>query len=453
MAERIEGFLEAVRGQIRWKQARKSLEAELRTHLLDQRDALMAQGMDEDAAAAESVRRMGDPVEVGMQLDRVHRPKPQWGLLILVGVILCAGLVIQTTVIQPNLPNVFASVVIGMALMLWKYFSNYQRLGRFPALLYFIGLAALLGMICYTKAAGIYFVSSPAVRAAGVYACMILPVFCYTPLVWSMRRLGRRGFVLSMLAAMPMIVAALMLHSMTAALIAFMVCLTALSVAVRSGWDKMSRGNGLLGLLLFVLLPFAVAAIAAFTWDAAMLRLKLVFHYELGPLGYGYLAAATRAALAQAKVWGNCGYEIPVGDNNLWLTWVICRLGWAVGFILVLLLAALFLGAVRRCVRQRGSLGRMLSCSALAVLLGESVLSILFNLGAQFTGPWVIPFLSTGGVYMVANLLLVGLMLGVFRFEQLPENVTGKTLRQIPPLILLQDGDLVLRLSQLKEIL
>ena len=132
---------------------------------------------------------------------------------------------------------------------------------------------------------------------------------------------------------------------------------------------------------------------------------------------------------------------------------MICRLGWAVGFILVLLLAALFLAAVRRRVRQRGALGRMLSCSALATLLVESILSILFNLGVQFTGPWVIPFLSTGGVYMVANLLLVGLMLGVFRFEQLPENVTGKTLRQIPPLVLLQDGDLVLRLSQLKEIL
>lgn len=46
-----------------------------------------------------------------------------------------------------------------------------------------------------------------------------------------------------------------------------------------------------------------------------------------------------------------------------------------------------------------------------------------------------------------------GLMLGVFRFEQLPENAMGKTPRQIPPLVLLQDGDLVSRLSQLKEIL
>lgn len=132
---------------------------------------------------------------------------------------------------------------------------------------------------------------------------------------------------------------------------------------------------------------------------------------------------------------------------------MICRLGWVAGFILILLLAVLFLAAVRRCVCQRGALGRMLSCSALATLLVESILSILFNLGVQFTGPWVIPFLFSGGTYMVANLLLVGLMLGVFRFEQLPENVTGKTLRQIPPLVLLQDGDLVLRLSQLKEIL
>ena len=127
MADQIERFLDDVKEQIRWKQARKGLEVELRTHLLDQRDALIAQGMEEDAAAAESVRQMGDPVEVGIQLDRAHRPKPQWELLTLVGIILCAGLIIQSTVmqelyVQPNLPNVFVSVIIGAALMMAIYF-------------------------------------------------------------------------------------------------------------------------------------------------------------------------------------------------------------------------------------------------------------------------------------------------------------------------------------------
>ena len=37
--------------------------------------------MTEDAAQAEAVRQMGDPVALGTDLDRIHRPRPQWGLL------------------------------------------------------------------------------------------------------------------------------------------------------------------------------------------------------------------------------------------------------------------------------------------------------------------------------------------------------------------------------------
>lgn len=459
MADQIERFLDDVKEQIRWKQARKGLEVELRTHLLDQRDALIAQGMEEDAAAAESVRQMGDPVEVGIQLDRAHRPKPQWELLTLVGIILCAGLIIQSTVmqelyVQPNLPNVFVSVITGAALMMAMYFLDYQWLGRRPVLVYIIGLTVLLGMICYMDVSSIPFssIDSPTARLLTIYVGLIMPVFCYTPLVWSMRKSGWRGFILSILAAAPMTAAALMLHSMTAELIAYEVCLVVLSVAVWTGWDRISRRSGLL--VMGLLLAASAAVVIASMWSSpyAMSRLEIALHPELDPLGTGFGACQTRLSLAQAKLWGSSGYDLPFGNNDLWLAWVICRLGWAAGVVLILLLALLFFGATRRCVRQRGSMGRMLSFSVLAALAGESASYILFNLGVQLTGPWVLPLLSTGGSYMMVNLLLVGLMLGVFRFEQLPVNITEKNPRQMPTLILWQDGDLVLRLSQLRRI-
>ena len=42
--------------QVRWRRARPALAQELRTHLLDQRDACLAQGMSQTEAAAESLR-------------------------------------------------------------------------------------------------------------------------------------------------------------------------------------------------------------------------------------------------------------------------------------------------------------------------------------------------------------------------------------------------------------
>lgn len=89
----IDGYLEAVAEQIKWKRARPVVTQELRQHLEDQRDAFAAEGQEDPEQLA--VEEMGDPVAIGAQLDGLHRPRPQWGLLM--GTILLAllGTVLQ----------------------------------------------------------------------------------------------------------------------------------------------------------------------------------------------------------------------------------------------------------------------------------------------------------------------------------------------------------------------
>ena len=79
--DRIRTYLETAGEQIRWERARRVVIPELRQHLEDQRDAFAAEGQEEAERLA--VEEMGDPVSVGAELDRIHRPKPQCGLLAL----------------------------------------------------------------------------------------------------------------------------------------------------------------------------------------------------------------------------------------------------------------------------------------------------------------------------------------------------------------------------------
>ena len=81
MPDRLQDYFRQVGEQIRWKRAWPRLLSELETHLMDQRDDCLSQGMTEEEAQQEAVRQMGDPVLIGQSLDAVHRPKPQWGLL------------------------------------------------------------------------------------------------------------------------------------------------------------------------------------------------------------------------------------------------------------------------------------------------------------------------------------------------------------------------------------
>lgn len=59
---------------IRWKPARLAAWAELEAHLEDHAAALEEQGVPADLAAQRAVEAMGDPYELGHQLDRCHSP-------------------------------------------------------------------------------------------------------------------------------------------------------------------------------------------------------------------------------------------------------------------------------------------------------------------------------------------------------------------------------------------
>ena len=122
--------------QVRWKKARPGLAAEIRTHLLDQRDACLAQGMDEGAAQGEAVRQMGDPVALGTDLDRVHRPRPQWGLLVFALALAALGtlsdglLTDDTPTLPPMVPMLDLGGVLGAVCLAAGYLLDVSALGR-----------------------------------------------------------------------------------------------------------------------------------------------------------------------------------------------------------------------------------------------------------------------------------------------------------------------------------
>ena len=95
MAETIREYLDTVQEQIRWKRARPVVARELEQHLNDQRGAFLEEGNTPETAERLAVEEMGDPVSVGTALDRVHRPRPQWGMLAAMAVSLCGWLALR----------------------------------------------------------------------------------------------------------------------------------------------------------------------------------------------------------------------------------------------------------------------------------------------------------------------------------------------------------------------
>ncbi|MHB8076562.1 permease prefix domain 1-containing protein [Desulfosporosinus fructosivorans] len=87
---KINEYLEAVRQQIRWKKVQSSVLEEINNHIIDQKNAFVIDGFNEEEATDKAIAEMGDPIIVGEQLDRAHRPRLiglGLGILLVLGIL------------------------------------------------------------------------------------------------------------------------------------------------------------------------------------------------------------------------------------------------------------------------------------------------------------------------------------------------------------------------------
>ena len=92
-----EEYLQILTDQIRCRMARDAVKEEYCAHIEDQMQDFMSEGMDRKEAEKAAVKEMGDPVETGNELDRIHRPVMPWGMIALVAALSIIGFVIQMT--------------------------------------------------------------------------------------------------------------------------------------------------------------------------------------------------------------------------------------------------------------------------------------------------------------------------------------------------------------------
>ncbi len=71
-------FLDQVCSQIKWKAAHREICAELDAHIEDRMERLERLGRDKEEAEFEAVAAMGDPIQIGKELNRYHKPYLSW---------------------------------------------------------------------------------------------------------------------------------------------------------------------------------------------------------------------------------------------------------------------------------------------------------------------------------------------------------------------------------------
>lgn len=89
----MEEFIKILTEQIRCVRAREGIAQEISNHILDQTEAFEQKGMSHEQALERAVQEMGDPVEIGLSMDQIHRPQIDWKMMLITFLLSIVGLV------------------------------------------------------------------------------------------------------------------------------------------------------------------------------------------------------------------------------------------------------------------------------------------------------------------------------------------------------------------------
>lgn len=415
----IKSYLERVGEQIRWKRAKAPLLRELESHIFDRRESLIKKGIEPDEAERRAVCEMGDPEETGLELDRIHRPRPNWGLMGCAAALLLLGLLLAWAVgdRETYFGRMLVYAAIGAAAMAAGYFLDYTMLAKMPLAVFFglCGVCMVLPMI------GNRFLSTAA------QLCYILPLL-YAVMVYRFKGKTKKDTLMIALGYVFCMISAVFSHHWTT-----MVIYTAI---VCGGILIYASHNGRLrsGVLLTTALTLGVPAVSYILICLSarisyLKRIEAVVSPQSDPNGMGWTTMRLREILQTSRFFGEGAsgsetLESFLSPNQfVSVEYTLAAAMHKYGIIVALAVAALVIAAgvlmIKGIKRQSCGFGAII---ALAAGLGFAVRTVGYfacNLGFNLIHFEGIPLFSYCGKLMIADMFVAGLVLSVFRNESI----------------------------------
>jgi cell division protein FtsW (lipid II flippase) len=425
-----QSYLREVREQIKSKEAKDFVSAELDSHIRGAKHEWMKKGLDEAEAEEKAVGQMGNPVTLGQQLNKLHRPKVDWLTVILLVTTMGLGF-IPILFVDPTYSSmlgldasyffkhkaIFAflggSVALGMMLL------DYRKLAKLGWLFYGFGMF-LLGILQISP----YFRSGNSVMAIGTFWVDSLIAIPFFLLAWA-SFFYHKKLKLWQLSLVFLFSFLLFLETSNLPI----TYIYTVMVFGMFWWSRFSRkiklaiSGGIVGSLLvygFIFLQFA--------YPYQKVRLLAFIDPENFAEGPGYIILLIQERMSKAGWFGNVlnSERIPDAHTDLVFVGFTYYFGWLAAIALVAILALLIVRILMIARSIQEPFGKLLVFGAVVLYTVQLVSNIGMTLGVFPITSISLPFISYGLMPTLFNAFLIGVVLSVYRRKDL---VSGRSVQ------------------------
>jgi len=425
-----EDYLELMKGQIRCKKAKSLVAEEIDHHIEDQKASYIKKGDDENRAMVKALEQMGDPIDIGKRLDKIHKPRIEWRILLVVLALCCLGVLAQLSMVESGLKPPFnidvgkhiIFIVVGFLLMITVYFVDYSIIGKYPKAIWVLLLA------------GFFLYAPYGIRINGhlpylyAYGMLLIPV--YGGILYAYRKKGYIGIIKCLSFSVVASIIEMQFAVQSSVYLGLILSsLIMLSFAVMKDWFGTSKRKAMA--IIWGWIPIAI--FIQILLDRSIINrlqsmIETIQHPEL--FEKGYQMNAVRQVITHAKLFGGSndftiGY-LPGLYNDYILTYVLGKWGIVAGILIISLFISFIGRMIYIAAKQKNRLGNFVGLGCSLVFAAQGSVYILSNLGIQFIAQVNLPFVSNGGVSLFANFIVLGIMLSVFRNTNILKEVPYK---------------------------
>ena len=440
----IREFLDNVCNQIKFKEIREDVRQELKSHIEEVKECYIETGIEEKVAEEKAIKQMGDAGNIGKNLNRIHSPKLDWKLLLIVGILLCFGILVLLVRVNNGLDGYVGSgnigkyisfLSLGIILGTIIYFLDYQSLRRYSNILY----VAATGIIVYAMIFGRMVNGIPYIYITNFISVMpaivVLPLYiiAFVGFINNLDRKSKLQELISkhfkikinvnlikiiLLSVISLIALAIIPSIASVGILGLTYMIIATVKILQMKENKFKNIIKLWGsvVIIGITLLMFVLGVSPFRWN----RLQVAINPESDPQGGGWIAINREKIISSAKILGeaeNMSDAIDLFDEGTDGAFIslLAHFGWSASIGVVIVIIALSVKLIMNAIKIKDNYGKFLVIGISSMFILQSIFNILINLNLWIDFSLNLPFVSYGGANLVINIMSLALILSIYR--------------------------------------
>ena len=435
----IKNFLDKVCGEIKYRPVRKGICEELKSHIQEIKEEYTNKGIPENEAEEKAVLQMGAPEEIGRKLNKIHKPKLDWKLLLMMAILMGFGVFVailkQKNTNDNYIQSTIIYMIIGTILSIGIYFFDYKLLKKYSTTIYIIAsILMILPIIQFGFIPrGVYNIRlfgitiSPSTIALPLYLISFIGfIFNYNKTNnFNMTILNKeiainKDMVKIIICSVVSLILMEYISSITNAIILGIVYLIISTVKIIQ-----NKKNRIKNLIILYVIPVFIGLMLILTLVKSPYRLERIvssFNPEIDPESSGYVGMLQKEILENAKIIGEAdtmaissNQSIINLESNYTFIYLLGRTGILVAGLLVCTIILTSIKLIINAKNIKEQYGKFLIIGLSSLYILQSFATILMNVNMGVQTNVNLPFVTYGGVYFIVSILSIAIIFSVYR--------------------------------------